>query len=96
LFTAIASPLDCEPLGVQTADEPVFSMYPNPTSGQLFFDFSAAAQVEKISVYNLHGKLLVSQDEATNALDLDFLVSGMYLVEVQTGGVKFVEKLVVE
>lgn len=96
LFTASASALDCEPLGIQTADKVYFKMYPNPTSGQLFFDFSAAAQVEKISVYNLHGKLLLSQDEATNALDLNFLAAGMYLVEVQTGRVKFAEKLVVE
>ncbi|MBO6516777.1 MAG: T9SS type A sorting domain-containing protein, partial [Bacteroidia bacterium] len=57
------------------------SVYPNPTSGTLFF----SEQVETITVYDLQGMQVASYSN-TSTIDLGELTKGMYIVHFTTVG----------
>lgn len=56
------------------------SVYPNPTSGQLYI---SAEDIQKVEVYDLHGRLVMMSRDA-NTLNLSHLTNGLYTIRVYT------------
>jgi hypothetical protein len=63
-------------LSIETVDNKEFTIYPNPTSGELNIKSDFISEVEVIDNF---GKVLVKSD--SNRLDLSSLSSGVYLVK---------------
>ncbi len=67
-------------------------LYPNPTSGKIFIDNK---EVEKIRLFNLHGKL-VKEFGPVMQIDLSQFAKGIYLVKLITDEKTLVNKIIVE
>ena len=59
-------------------------LYPNPTSDFIFFNIQT--QPGQIKVFDLMGRLLILNSEVThNSIDISFLESGTYIIQMQIG-----------
>lgn len=70
-------------------------IYPNPTKGQLYFEFSRT-DVKKIKVYDLNGKSLFEKDVTKQYEDIDLfnLSTGVYSVHIITNSGVLTYKIV--
>jgi N-acetylneuraminic acid mutarotase len=71
-----------------------FKIFPNPTSALLFLqDEAAGERIEKIRVYDVNGKLLLSKvvEGATSSVSVSSLSAGLYFVEAITGNGKVLD-----
>jgi len=66
------------------------NMYPNPANNMVYFENANNAFV---TVYSITGQAVVSQQLEGNALNIQELNSGMYVVSVQTSNETVVKKL---
>jgi hypothetical protein len=60
------------------------SLYPNPARNSLNIHNSSEAQVEKISIYNMLGKLVLEETNPIVAINLKPLAFGIHLVKIET------------
>lgn len=72
---------DC-PLGMEeeTIESDNLSLYPNPTSGLVYFNDS---YIKAVAIYNLEGKVVIPSttlSSGANSVDLSGLKNGLYLV----------------
>ncbi len=74
--------INSEALGVEDQELPQVKLYPNPTSDVVRVQLPNNQEVQKIIVYNLMGKKIITQN--TNKIDLSQYPSGAYLVEIIT------------
>ncbi len=56
-------------------------VYPNPFTKDIFID--SPRSLDQINVFNAQGKLVISQEQPDNAINLEFLDPGIYLIELQ-------------
>ena len=74
-----------------------FTYYPNPTHGQLHLRFSPDVTPTQIELYDMQGRLVRSQDNAFETLDIGTLSAGTYTMHVtMDDGKTFSDKLVKE
>ena len=80
------------------------SVYPNPTSGEVFLNFNGIdGETATITVMDITGKVVLTQylgklytGQISASVDASSLTSGMYIVNINsTSGIKRVAKLVV-
>lgn len=64
-------------------------IYPNPSKGQL--NIKTDYKVEKISVYNTEGRLLINQFNK-DKINLEHLNSGLYIIEIETNQGKLIKR----
>jgi len=69
------------------------SLYPNPAANVFYINTSEKAVV---SMYDLAGRLVVSQDYTTGGINIGHLGTGVYIVETQIGNNKDVQKLIIK
>jgi len=64
-----------------------FRAYPNPTSGFLYFDIPANENLTNldVSVYDLHGRLVMNTKGTARNIDLSGLPSGIYFIRLSGG-----------
>lgn len=60
------------------------SLYPNPTRNRLNIQNSSDAIVEKVSIYNLLGKLVLQKSNPIATINLKPLAFGIHLVKIET------------
>ncbi len=90
-----------ENLAAIASVQPDFSVYPNPTSGELNIDLKDySGKNVQIELYSLEGKLmqLIHLDEVlqnTQTLQMDRYAAGMYFVKLKSAGLPDVTKRVV-
>ncbi|MCF6348744.1 MAG: T9SS type A sorting domain-containing protein [Flavobacteriaceae bacterium] len=60
------------------------SLYPNPARNSLNIQNSSEAKVEKISIYNMLGKLVLQETNPIVAINLKSLTFGIHLVKIET------------
>ena len=83
-------------LGKENFNEASFNYYPNPTEGKVFFSYTKP--IEKISVSNILGQVILENKNNTNEaeIDLSSFASGTYLVKVfsdnQTNVIKILKR----
>ncbi len=83
--------------------EKLLKVYPNPTSGPLKLRLEGEANLQlQYKIYNVLGQLMWASEELTlkpfveEAIDLERLVSGVYLVELLADSRKVVYRILVE
>jgi len=69
------------------------SIFPNPVSDIIFFDYNNGNPVQKVWIIDLSGKQILS---ATNIsrMDVSFLQKGIYLLKIQTNEGIYTHKLI--
>ena len=81
-------------LGIEENLKDRLSIYPNPSSGNVFLELNSAIDEEiTISIYSLNGASIISPirfEKNTNMerqfLDLKNVASGLYMITIQAGG----------
>lgn len=67
-------------------------VYPNPTQAMLYFETTENLLKDKISIYDMSGKLILRKNiNDDHALDLSELVSGQYLIQFQNKKYKSIQ-----
>ena len=78
-----------------------FSVSPNPSNGNVILDFNKVIKDQfKVNVVNMLGKVVYSDffniPNEKVSLDLTFLQSGIYILELEDSHNKMLEKIVIE
>ena len=74
-----------------------YMFYPNPAQGQLHLQYSPDVQPKQVELYDLQGRLVRSQRQGLESLDMQGLASGQYLMKVTLeDGKSFTDKVVKE
>ena len=70
-------------VGVPENDEVINSIYPNPTSGDLYINATA---MKHVTVFNAMGQMVLDQEVSGDSMVLNMgqLESGVYMVKVTT------------
>jgi len=75
-----------------------FTIYPNPTNGQLYIDSKVGANLKSISIYNVLGQLImiVPNAKGLQRVDVASLATGNYIMKIQSdkgnSAVKFIKQ----
>ena len=79
------------------ADE-LITMYPNPAKDVLYLYISKIMNDTKIEIYDVSGKLILSQNTSVeeNTLDVSKLSEGIYILEVKNDFINEQEKLIIK
>ncbi len=84
-------------LGTDDFAQNGFSMYPNPADSELFLSSTNENILQKISIIDLSGKLLLEQkleNTSINSINISSLQTGIYVVTVEdVSGNRFTSKL---
>ncbi|MBZ0243037.1 MAG: T9SS type A sorting domain-containing protein, partial [Bacteroidales bacterium] len=82
----------------QHVRDKAFVVYPNPGTGEFRLSLPSNQAVKLLSVYDLHGKLLVRESnfKTSNPLDLTILKTGIYVIMLETQDAVLREKLVIK
>ena len=69
-------------LGNENFDASTFSYYPNPTTGKVYFSYAQA--IEKISVSNVLGQVILENLNNSNQAEIDLagFAGGTYFVKL--------------
>lgn len=74
------------------------SIYPNPSDREI--NIETLAPIQNIKIYDLHGRIVLSQNNSDSNLNLKLDVSnlskGMYLIKLETSEGQFTQKLIKE
>ncbi|RXR20916.1 T9SS type A sorting domain-containing protein [Flavobacterium amnicola] len=68
------------------------TIYPNPTNG--FINIPSEFGIHKIVIYDLSGKILVEKELYSEAVDVQNLTSGMYLIKLFGGNKNYQTKFI--
>ncbi|MDC8002662.1 HYR domain-containing protein [Aureisphaera galaxeae] len=90
-----------EVLGVEEAGNPFSgTLVPNPTSGEIYLRHSGTVQIEKITIYDLLGRVLMEKEEGLSSteisMDVSLLPSAQYIVKVTTVNGIWIQQLIKE
>lgn len=83
-------------LGLENIEILTFSLYPNPTKTGSVNIKTTSNEIVNISVFNVLGKQVISQELTNEKLDISNLNSGVYLLKLTQKGNSTTKKLVVE
>jgi hypothetical protein len=72
-----------------------FSMYPNPTKGDLTIQWDGVDQAT-LTVFDIHGKIVISTHAVENnmTLSLNQCENGVYLVQVESNHAKVIQRII--
>jgi hypothetical protein len=59
-----------------------FSIYPNPATDWVSVINTGLTDIEAISVYDMNGKIIISETVPVNFLNVSEMSSGMYIVKI--------------
>jgi len=60
------------------------SVYPNPFSDQLFFSTENRQEIERVKIYDLHGRQILSVKGPLHRLDLSGFPDGLYVLLIES------------
>lgn len=70
----------------------VFSVYPNPAKDVIHLN--GISDVASIKIFNMEGKVVMSQANQNNSINISKLTSGIYLILVKDGDKTFSQKFI--
>jgi hypothetical protein len=88
-----------ETLSINSSNFEIFSLYPNPTTGEVTISLSSDQDVN-VALYDIRGRKVFANTYRNNAtmftktISFESIASGMYLLEVQSGSKKTTKKIV--
>ncbi len=71
-------------------------LFPNPTKNLLHLQTATNSNLDKITITDLTGKVILTQTNNTNQVNVELLASGMYIIEAVSGQEKFTTKFIKE
>ena len=72
-------------------------VHPNPAKDVVNISFSDDSECHSVEIYSLDGRLLQSQNDNFDKIDIACLTSGLYLIKVRmTDGKEYTDKIIVE
>ena len=71
-----------------------FVLYPNPAKDKLYV--RGNEPITSIAIYDMSGKLVISENKVTDAIDISGLTPGLYMVQGYADDNTFYKKLIVE
>ena len=81
---------------IDAAEKP-FVCYPKPAKDILNINFADDSECESVEIYSLDGRLLISQNDNFETINIANLTPGLYLIKVRMNdGKEFTEKIVVK
>ncbi len=81
-------------LGLDENNKDLFSVFPNPISGDYVNISSKLNGVKNIAIYNVLGKLVINTT-TSERIDISSLSSGVYIMKISQNGVSSTKKIVV-
>ncbi|MCX2718214.1 T9SS type A sorting domain-containing protein [Lentiprolixibacter aurantiacus] len=100
LFMGLALPVSAQQeVGITSvADTEItnFNLYPNPAYNNVVYITTKNNAVKDISVFDVFGKVVLTDRMRTNALDISRLVPGVYVIQVVENKKTMRRKLVVK
>ena len=89
----------CQWISVPEVSQPEINLFPNPSTGKFVIEFTAT-EIESIRIYNLLGEEIIKakNDKLGNRKEIDIsnAQTGIYIVEVSTGGKTMRRKIIKE
>ena len=83
-------------LGIQQQTISKIAVYPNPTSSTLTLQTPNNLSLDKITITDLTGKVVLTQTINATLVNVATLASGMYVIEAASGNEKWVSKFIKE
>ncbi|RMA66231.1 T9SS type A sorting domain-containing protein [Ulvibacter antarcticus] len=80
-------------LGLQENNRVSFTIFPNPVAETLFVT-SENLPIENLTVYNLSGQAVLSENENVKELNVSSLPAGLYFIEITSEARKQIQKFV--
>jgi Secretion system C-terminal sorting domain len=99
-YRSVPTPVDCDSIVSATENAQLhlsIKIYPNPTTGLIFYEISEAQSISYIEVYDLLGRqrLLKEMRQLDGSVDLGDLEDGIYMIVFRSGKSKiWIEKMV--
>ena len=86
-----------EYLGVESLAQKGVSIYPNPTNGEIYFEFENN-KIQQITVSDTNGKQIIKKSilKQTEMIDLSRFENGVYIINIQTEDEILLTKIVKE
>lgn len=80
----------------ETGNDHRLKIYPNPVSNELSIELEGNFRSIQLSIYDLSGRLLLSETNSTNKVSIDVsrLMSGLYFLQAQADGISIIRKFV--
>ena len=86
--------LGCQETGIQIRP---YLFYPNPAQDQLHMQYSPDVKPSQIELYDLQGRLVRTQSQGLESVDMQSLAPGQYLMKVTLeGGKSYTDKVMKE
>ena len=85
--------------GIELSDEEFISIYPNPTNSQLYIHSKNLSKIDKITIQDNQGRIIINQKVATdilNGFDVSQLSSGIYFIRILSDKSVFASKFIKE
>ncbi|MBT8205987.1 MAG: T9SS type A sorting domain-containing protein [Eudoraea sp.] len=73
-----------------------FKLYPNPAFNNVVYITTKDNGIKKISIYDVFGKVVLTDRIRNNALDISRLIPGVYVIQVIENKKTMTRKLVVK
>ncbi len=77
------------------ASQAEIRVHPNPAEGDLVYVVSTHAGPKTVRIFDLFGKVVLERRLTGEALPIETLIPGVYMVRVEQGGVVATKKLIV-
>lgn len=73
-----------------------FLVYPNPAKSKIFIDSNGNIHDARISIYNIHGQLLMQQplEQETSEIALGSLANGVYFIQLRNENSVLIRKII--
>ena len=84
---------DCN-LGTNEVFKTQITCYPNPVQNILNINNTSSSPITSIEVYDLLGKLVLSEKSSTNQIDVSYLNSGLFFIRIETEQGSLTKKMV--
>jgi len=75
-------------------EEPIVSIFPNPTSGMVKIESTDV--ISNIIIFNMTGSLLQRYDKSDKLINLSNFSKGIYLLQISTDKTDIIQKIILE
>lgn len=93
-YSLIVSGIDDDGVGIDSFNESLVFIYPNPTTDILNFDVIGNLILDKIEIYDTIGKRILVSDINNNSINISHLTAGVYFVKVYSGDSHATKKII--
>ena len=87
--------MHAQTLSTTTFEAEDFQVYPNPIQGDfVYINTENNAEISSVKIYDIAGRLVVSQNNVSNQINVGGLQQGMYLLQLRIGNQVVSKKLI--